>query len=60
MNSRLQMSGKSTGVSSVFGRKMWWWGRKKKQVSDGKPQKKMYYNYFQLFGYIVTLALFKF
>lgn len=34
--------------------------KEKKQVSDGKPQKKMYYNYFQLFGYIVTLALFKF
>lgn len=34
--------------------------KKKKQVSDGKPQKKMYYNYLQLFGYIVTLALFKF
>ena len=61
MNSRLQMSGKSSGPSSVVGTKMCWWGKKKKkQVSDGKAQKKLYYYYFQFFGYIVTLTLFKF
>lgn len=60
MNSRLQMSGKNAGASSVVGTKMWGGGEKKKQVNDGKPQKKLYYYYFQFFGYIVTLALFKF
>lgn len=32
MNSRLQMSGKSSGPSSVVGTKMCWWGKKKKQT----------------------------
>lgn len=54
------MSGKNAGFFSSWNKDVVVGKEKKKQVSDGKPQKKLYYYYFQFFGYIVTLALFKF